>query len=132
MANGVFIQISIGEMFDRLSILEIKLEKIQNPEKLRNVRYEYEVLETNMHPDIFEDAEIQQLYNDLLEVNTQLWDIEDLLRIYERDCIFGEAFIALARTVYVKNDRRASIKRKLNEIFQQDIMEEKEYVDYSN
>lgn len=124
------IEISLGELLDRLTILEIKMGKMTDEAKLANVRNEYERLEAVLYTGIFDDVDVQELYAELLTVNEDLWNVEDLLRIKERDGEFGDEFVQLARSVYITNDRRAAIKRQFNAMFMQDIVEEKEYVDY--
>lgn len=119
------IPISIGELFDRISILEIKLEKIQNKEKLKNVKKELLLL-NNLLVDI-DTSNIQHLIIKLKETNLILWDIEDRIRIKEQSLQFDEQFIQLARSVYITNDKRSEIKRKINLITNSELIEEKSY-----
>ena len=120
------IPISIGELFDKYSILEIKREKITNPEKLSRVNNELDKLKP-----ITERFEISPiLYYDLIKVNRELWDIEDRIRVLEKAHDFSGEFIKLARSVYFKNDLRGEIKSKINKYFNSDICEVKDYKDY--
>ena len=120
------VPVSIGELFDKYSILEIKAEKISNPEKLRHVKNELEKLRP-----ITDRFKIDpMLYYDLINVNKELWEIEDRIRILEKEQDFSCEFIKLARSVYFKNDLRGEIKGKINKFFNSDIHEVKEYVKY--
>lgn len=122
------IPISIGELFDKYSILEIKREKITNPEKLSRVNNELDKLKP-----ITERFEISPiLYYDLIKVNRELWDIEDRIRVLEKAQDFSGEFIKLARSVYFKNDLRGEIKSKINKYFNSNICEVKEYIDYKD
>jgi len=117
------IPISVGEFIDKISILEIKLDKINNFEKLNNISKELEAL-------IFLDNEkiVGTLdYQELKEVNLKLWEVEDLIRIKEARQDFGEEFIQLARSVYQLNDVRANLKRKINIKYSSELIEEKSY-----
>jgi len=115
---------------DKLSILEIKRERIRDPGKLRLVHAEYESLATVREHDIPGSPKLDALCNELKEVNAALWDIEDRLRAIERDGNFGSEFIDLARSVYRTNDRRAAIKQEINLMFDSDIAEAKSYEAY--
>jgi hypothetical protein len=122
------IEVSVGEAVDRLSILEIKLERVKDPVKLENIRAEYDLLR-----DTLEKAGIaceDKVFLDLKAVNQNLWDIEDRIRRKERDGEFDEEFISLARSVYRENDRRFELKKLINTETGSDLVEEKEYVDY--
>ena len=123
------VPISIGELFDKYSILEIKRDKITNPEKLSRVNQELDKLKP-----ITERFEISPiLYYDLIKVNRELWDIEDRIRVLEKAHDFSVEFIKLARSVYFKNDLRGEIKSKINKYFNSDICEvKKEYIDYKD
>lgn len=118
--------ISVGELQDKISILEIKIEKITDQTKLQNVRIELDLLK-----ELRAQNEIaQELFSELKQVNGELWDIEDEIRIYEKNKDFGQKFIDLARSVYVKNDRRFEIKNKINTNHNSVIVEEKSYEKY--
>ena len=124
------IEVSIGEVVDKATILEIKTEKFQDPEKLENVKNEYNILkkalkEQGITPDSDE-------YKRLKKINLKLWDIEDNIRKEEAAQNFSDKFIQLARDVYLTNDKRAAIKKEINLKYNSDIIEEKEYVEYKN
>lgn len=126
----IVIQIGIGEAYDRLTILEIKLERIENEKKLRNVSREYDYL-VGVMATIVRPKDGNNKLNDaifrLKEVNSELWDIEDALREYEKEEDFGETFVKLARLVYKLNDERASIKKLISEMHNSYFIEEKSY-----
>ena len=122
------IEVSVGEIVDKVSILEIKLDKVLASDKLANIRQEYSLLKADM-----ESLGITTASSDFVElkkVNLEIWNIEDAIRLRELHQDFGGEFIQLARDVYFKNDRRASIKRKINYKYGSLIIEEKEYTDY--
>jgi hypothetical protein len=121
------IELSNGEIIDKLTILRIKLERIKDAGKLKNLRKEYEELSKTTASIIKAD---DPLYIALYEVNCELWDIEDHIRDLERRKDFGDDFIATARSVYFKNDRRAEIKREINIRTSSGLIEEKSYEKY--
>jgi len=121
------IEVSNGEIADKLVIVEIKLERIKDAIKLANLRKEYEIL--NDAVSLIVDKK-NQLYIDLYKVNNQLWDIEDHIRDLERIKDFGDDFIQTARSVYFINDKRSDIKRKINELTGSNLTEEKSYEKY--
>jgi len=123
-------QISVGEWIDKLTILEIKLAEILERDKLDNVRREYETLLAAAPPDLLSGEEIASLRARLKAVNAELWRIEDEIRVKERARAFDEEFIALARAVYVTNDRRAALKREINRVSRSGLVEEKSYAAY--
>lgn len=125
----ILVEISIGELFDKISILEIKNSKISDPGKLKNVRTELETLE-QVADDIEQSQQVVDLRKDLKSVNEELWEIEDEIRRCESKSDFGEEFIRLARAVYVTNDRRADLKRQINELAGSRLVEEKDYEKY--
>jgi len=121
--------ISVGELIDKITILQIKQERIQDPIKLKNVLKELDQL-IEIHSRILtlnQLADTGPLFQQLYHVNNQLWDIEDLKRKHESEQKFNEEFVQLARQVYLKNDLRAKIKRDINIIVGSDIIEEKSY-----
>jgi hypothetical protein len=122
------IEISTGELVDKVSILAIKLAKIESPEKLKNVKKEYSLLQDDMQKlgITTENSD----YRDLVEVNTALWDIENGIRAKELKKEFDDDFISFARSVYFHNDKRAQIKRRINEKTESGLVEEKEYTKY--
>lgn len=126
----LLIPVSPGELLDKLTILEIKLERIHDETKLSNVRREHELLARVWRESGLGDDEVARLRQRLREANEALWDIEDAIRDEERKKRFGDRFIELARSVYQRNDERAALKRRVNEALGSEIMEEKSYRDY--
>ena len=124
----VTIPVSVGELIDKYTILQIKRNKV-SPDKLSKVQREIESLTSLVGPFIIIDSK-SNLYEDLIGVNTQLWDVEDQLRELEKDKSFGDRFIELARTVYFLNDKRFEAKNKINILTNSDIQEVKHYIDY--
>ena len=124
------VEISAGELLDKIAILEIKSEKIGDEAKLVNIRYEHAALVDAFERGITPSEELSRLRRELKAVNGELWRIEDEIRAQEKAGTFGAAFVALARSVYRANDRRASIKRAINDLLQSPIVEEKSYADY--
>ena len=129
------IEVSTGEILDKLSILEIKLDRILDPSKRNNLLQEYVILAAaaeeiyDANPD---REDIKILYTDLLNINKTLWNIEDQIRECERDESFGSDFIELARSVYYTNDDRADVKKQINTLTGSKLVEEKSYQDYKN
>jgi hypothetical protein len=121
------IEVSNGEIADKLTIIEIKLKHIKDEAKLVNLRNEYAVLDEAVAKIISKDHEY---YKELLKINQELWDIEDLIRDLERDKDFGEEFVKTARAVYFTNDKRSEVKRKINELTGSNLVEEKSYQKY--
>lgn len=122
--------VSPGELLDKLTILDIKSERITDPEKLSNVRHERELLEAVWRDSGLETDTIRALRSELKRVNEALWEIEDDIRDEERQSRFGERFVELARAVYVTNDKRAAIKKNINLELGSVIVEEKSYHEY--
>lgn len=120
--------ISVGELIDKITILEIKLGKIKNPKKLKNIKKELDIL--NEHFIKIENIELTKLKNNLKNTNLKLWQIEDDIRLCEKNQDFTSSFINLARSVYITNDERFEIKNSINEIFSSEIKEVKSYEDY--
>ena len=125
-------EISSGELLDKISILEIKLKKIKDKENLKEINKEYAILKQSQNLNIKLTNELKDLFDELKKVNLNLWDIEDKLRICEKNKDFGEKFIELARGVYFNNDKRAKIKSEINEILGSNIKEVKQYVNYQS
>jgi hypothetical protein len=122
------VEVSLGELVDKVTILAIKLEKITDPQKLSNIRKEHDLLYRQMRAaGIAEDSDE---YGRLLAINRRLWDIEDRIRAREAQQVFDEGFVALARSVYFENDERAAVKRAINIKYGSDLIEEKQYTDY--
>tara|TARA_B100001179_G_C18440858_1_gene338768 strand:+ start:235 stop:636 length:402 start_codon:yes stop_codon:yes gene_type:complete len=129
-SKKIMSEISAGELLDKISILEIKLKKIKNIESLKEINKEYNILKKVQDSNIILNEEIKVLYNQIKNVNENLWDIEDKLRVSEKDKKFDQSFIDLARNVYFNNDKRAKIKNQINNLLGSNIKEIKEYVDY--
>jgi len=125
------VPVSPGEVLDKITILEIKSERITDPDRLANVRTELALLRKTWAERIEEDDTVRALHDQLKEINETLWDIEDDIRDRERAKEFDERFIELARSVYFTNDRRSEVKKKLNLHLGSQIIEEKSYQDYS-
>jgi hypothetical protein len=124
------IEISPGELIDKLTILEIKLERIADPAKLANVRREFEPLQDTVSRNFSEKAELVPLIKELKRINLVLWDVEDDIRACERVSDFGEKFVRLARSVYRTNDERAAVKNRINMLLNSELFEEKSYAKY--
>jgi hypothetical protein len=126
----LLVEISAGELIDKLTILEIKLDNIHDAAKRVNVTREYAALTESLRRDITPDARLSDLRARLRVVNAELWRIEDEIRAHEREGVFNASFVALARSVYRTNDLRAELKRQLNTVTQSEIVEEKSYAPY--
>ena len=124
------IEVSTGEVVDKATILFIKLNKIKNKEKLKNIQNEYDQTRSCMSEAGITEKSVE--FKKLLEVNQALWEIEDKIRIKEKQKAFDDEFIELARSVYINNDQRADIKKQINLKYNSKLIEEKEYVDYSS
>jgi Flp pilus assembly protein TadD len=130
VAKPVRVEVAPGELIDKITILQIKTERIKDEAKLRNVRIELETLAVAQAESLREPAELTRLTADLKKVNEALWEIEDEIRICEKEDAFGPRFVELARSVYHQNDRRAALKRQINELLGSRLIEEKAYVQY--
>ena len=128
-SKKILSEISTGELLDKISILEIKLEKIKDKNDLFEINKEYKVLKEVKNLNIKSTNEIEQLFKEIKVVNLKLWNIEDKIRICEKNKDFGETFIVLARSVYVNNDKRAQIKSAINKRLGSNIKEIQQYVD---
>lgn len=128
--KSIKVDISIGELIDKISILEIKQERIADPGKLENVRNELKLLNAEFDRHVPDPNVLGDLRDKLKAVNTDIWIIEDDIREQERRHDFGEKFIELARSVYKTNDKRASLKREINLLVGSAIVEEKSYQEY--
>jgi tetratricopeptide (TPR) repeat protein len=124
------VEVAAGELIDKITILQIKRERITDPEKRQNVLAELAVLEESCQGQVPDSEELQQLSIELKTVNEQIWQIEDEIRCRERDQDFGPQFVELARSVYRTNDRRAELKRAINQLLGSRLVEEKDYVNY--
>ena len=123
-------EVSAGELLDKISILEIKLEKIKDKNSLKEVKKEYKILKKIQNSSIPKSIRIKNLFLSVKKINVRLWNIEDKLRIYEKNKKFNSKFIELARGVYFNNDKRAKVKLEINKILGSNIREIKQYVDY--
>ena len=128
--NKILVEVSVGELLDKISILEIKKDKIKNPEKLEYILDELSILKDELKDNIQSDAKLDELYQSLKIINARLWVIEDDKRKCEKEKDFTENFIKLSRDVHILNDDRAKIKLKINEHTGSKIKEIKEYTDY--
>ena len=128
--NKIIIEISVGELLDKISILEIKLEKIKDPNKLKFIKAELSILKDQLSKNIDYNEKIKNLYQSLKEINSRLWTIEDNKRECEKNKDFSEVFIKLSRDVHFLNDDRAKIKLEINNHTGSKIKEIKEYFSY--
>jgi len=128
--NKILVEVSVGELLDKISILEIKKDKIKNPEKLEYILDELSILKDELKDNIQSDAKLDELYQSLKIINARLWVIEDDKRKCEKEKDFTENFIKLSRDVHILNDDRAKIKLKINEHTGSKIKEIKEYTNY--
>ena len=128
--NTILVEVSVGELLDKISILEIKKEKIKDSEKLKFINDEYEVLKDQLDKNVKSDEKIDKLFQSLKEINSKLWVIEDEKRLCEKNSDFSEKFIKLSRDVHFLNDERAKIKLDINNLTGSKIKEIKEYTNY--
>jgi hypothetical protein len=129
-SKKILSEISAGELFDKISILEIKLEKIKDKNNLVEIYKEYKILKNAQNSNVVITDKIEKLFKEIKEVNTNLWNIEDKLRICEKNKDYGKNFIELARNVYFNNDKRSIIKLEINKILGSNIKEIKQYASY--
>ena len=128
--NKILVEVSVGELLDKISILEIKKEKIKDPEKLKYINNEHTILKGQLDQNVKSDDKLNNLFQSLKEINTKLWVIEDDKRMCEKNKDFTEEFIKLARDVHFLNDDRAKIKLEMNNHTGSKIKEIKEYTSY--
>ena len=128
--NKIIVEVSAGELLDKISILEIKKEKIKDPNKLKFINDEHSILRDQLNKNIKTDDKIEKLFQSLKEINSKLWTIEDDKRQCEKDKDFGEKFVKLSRDVHFLNDDRAKIKLEINNYTGSKIKEIKEYTSY--
>ena len=128
--NKILVEVSAGELLDKISILEIKQEKIKDAEKLKFILDEYNILKQQLDQNVKSDDKLNKLFQTLKEINSKLWVIEDDKRLCERNSDFGEKFIKLSRDVHFLNDDRAKIKLEINNHTGSKIKEIKEYTNY--
>ncbi len=128
---SIKIELSVGELLDKISILQIKAERIVDPSKLENINKELDVLISLWKDSAYSNNNLESETNELKAINEELWVIEDKIRDKERNRVFDKGFIELARAVYITNDKRADIKRIINSKTGSELIEEKSYSDYS-
>ena len=128
--NKILVEVSVGELLDKISILEIKKEKIKDEKNLKFINDEYKILKDELDQNIKSDEKLEKLFQSLKEINSKLWIIEDDKRLCEKNSDFGEKFIKLSRDVHFLNDVRAKIKLEINNHTGSKIKEIKEYTDY--
>ena len=128
--NKIIVEVSVGELLDKISILEIKKEKIKDPEKLKFISNEHSILKDQFEKNLKSDDKLNKLFQDLKEINAKLWVIEDDKRDCEKNKDFGDKFIKLSRDVHFLNDERAKIKLEMNNHTGSSIKEIKEYTSY--
>ena len=128
--NKILVEVSVGELLDKISILEIKKEKIKDQNSLKFISDEYEILKNELEKNIKIDEKLKEMFNKLKEINSRLWVIEDNKRLCEKKSEFGEKFIKLSRDVHFLNDDRAKIKLEINNHTGSKIKEIKEYTSY--
>ena len=128
--NKILVEVSVGELLDKISILEIKKEKISDLESLKIINTEYLILKEQLKKNIKTNSEVDRLFDSLKEINSKLWLIEDDKRMCEKNSDFGEKFIKLSRDVHFLNDKRAKIKLEINNHTGSKIKEVKQYTNY--
>jgi hypothetical protein len=127
----ISIDVSPGELIDKLTILEIKAERFEEPEKLRHVRQELAMLQTARARSVEPSDQLTELTGQLMSVNIELWEFEDAIRLCEQHKDFGPRFVTLARSIYRTNDRRCELKRQINTLVGTSLIEEKKYPPYN-
>ena len=128
--NKILVEVSVGELIDKISILEIKQDKIKDLEKLKFIKEEHSILSDQLNKNVKSDEKLSELFNSLKEINSKLWVIEDNKRLCEKNSDFGEKFIKLSRDVHFLNDDRAKLKLEVNNHTGSKIKEIKEYTSY--
>ena len=128
--NKIIVEVSVAELLDKISILEIKQDKIKDPDKLEFINTEHSILKNQLEKNVQSNSKLQELFSSLKEINAKLWVIEDDKRQCEKDKDFGEKFIKLSREVHFLNDDRANIKLEINNLTGSKIKEIKEYTNY--
>ena len=129
-SKKILSEISAGELLDKISILEIKLEKIKDKASQEAINKEYKIIKEVQNSSLEVTEKLKTLFKEIKEVNLNLWNIEDKLRICEKNKDFGKTFIELARSVYLNNDKRSKIKLEINNILDSNIREIKQYANY--
>jgi len=128
--NKILVEVSVGELLDKISILEIKKEKISNPESLEFIEKEYLILKDQLDKNIKSDEKLDKLFKSLKEINSKLWVFEDEKRLYEKNSDFGDKFIKVSREIHFLNDDRSKVKLEINKLTGSLIREIKQYTNY--
>ena len=128
--NKILVEVSVGELLDRISILEIKKEKISNPESIKFIEKEYLILKDQLNKNIKSDKKLEEFFNNLKKTNLKLWSIENDKRMCEKNSDFGEKFIKLSREIHFLNDNRSEVKLEINKYTGSQIREIKQYTNY--
>jgi len=128
--NKILVEISVGELLDKISILKIKKDKIKDPDKLKFVDDEYNILNDQLKKNIKVDSKLNELFDSLKNVNSKLWVIEDEKRLYEKNSDFSEKFVKVSRDIHFFNDERSRIKLEINNYTGSKIKEIKQYTSY--
>jgi len=128
--NKILVEVSVGELLDKISILEIKKERITDPESTKFIQNEYSILKNQLDKNIKHDESLDKLFNKLKKINMTLWEKEDEKRSYEKNSNFGEKFIKVSRDIHFLNDERSKVKLEINKITGSLIREIKQYTSY--
>ena len=128
--NKILVEVSVGELLDKISILEIKKEKIKDQNKLKFINEEFNLLKEQYEKNVKPDDKLKKLFNSLKEINNKLWNIENEKRLCEKNSDFGEVFIKISRDIHFLNDERGKIKLEMNNLTGSKIKEIKEYTSY--
>ena len=128
--NKIIVEVSVGELLDKISILEIKQEKIKDPEKLKYINYEHSILKEQLEKNVQTNDILEKLFKSLKDINLKLWKIEDKKRLCEKEKKFDENFIKISRDVHFLNDDRSKVKLEINNLTSSKVREIKEYTSY--
>ena len=128
--NKIIVEVSVGELLDKISILEIKQEKIKDPEKLKYINYEHSILKEQLEKNVQTNDELEKLFKSIKDINLKLWKIEDKKRLCEKEKKFDENFIKISRDVHFLNDDRSKVKLEINNLTSSKVREIKEYTSY--
>ena len=128
--NKIIVEVSVGELLDKISILEIKQEKIKDPEKLKYINYEHSILKEQLEKNVQTNDQLEKLFKSLKDINLKLWKIEDKKRLCEKEKKFDENFVKISRDVHFLNDDRSKVKLEINNLTSSNVREIKEYTSY--
>ncbi|MDA9698110.1 DUF6165 family protein [Candidatus Pelagibacter sp.] len=128
--NKIIVEVSVGELLDKISILEIKQEKIKDPEKLKYINYEHSILKEQLEKNVQTNDQLEKLFKSLKDINLKLWKIEDKKRLCEKEKKFDENFVKISRDVHFLNDDRSKVKLEINNLTSSKVREIKEYTSY--